>query len=50
MKKFLTIVTRNINNLGPGKFRAGAKTGKEQICYNIRNRKDRFLAVRKKTS
>ena len=53
-KKCLTIDTRDVNNLGPAKFRTGAENGKEKICYYNHNQKDkllnRFLTVRKETS
>ena len=53
-KKCLTIDTYDVSNLGPSKFRTGAKNGHQQICYFYRNKKDeifnRFLAVRKETS
>ena len=45
---------RHINNLGPSKFRTGARNDKEQVCYFNCNKKgrafNRFLAVRKQTS
>ena len=45
---------RPLNNLGPSKFRTGAKNDKEQICYFNYNKKDRtfnrFLAVKKQAS
>ena len=50
----MTIDTRDVNNLGPSKFRTGAKNDQRQICYFNRNEKDklfnRFLAIRKETS
>ena len=50
----LTTDTRDVNNLGPSKFRIGAENGAEQICYYNRNKKDKvynkFLAVRKEKS
>ena len=53
-KKCLTIDKRDVNNLGPSKFRTGAENGHQQICYFNRNKKDeifnRFVAVRKETS
>ena len=53
-KKCLTIDTRDVNDLGPGKFRTLADSGTEQICYYNRNNKDTsfnsFLAVRQETS
>ena len=43
-KQCLTIDLKHANDLGPSKFRTGAKNNKEQVCdYN-------FLAVRKETS
>ena len=39
-KKCLTIDTREINELGPGKFRADAQNGLEQVCYFNRNKTD----------
>ena len=39
-KKCLTIDTREVNELGPGKFRTSAKNGTEQICYFNRNKSD----------
>ena len=53
-KQCLTIDTRDINDLGPAKFRTEADNNKEQICYYKRKKKDTsfnsFLALRKKTS
>ena len=53
-KKCLTIDTRDVNDLGPGKFGTRADSGTEQICYYNRNNKDTsfnsFLAVRQETS
>ena len=50
----MTIDTRNVNELGPAKFRTQAYNGPEEICYYNRNKKDTgfnyFLAVRKQTS
>ena len=44
---------RHVKDLGPSKFRTGAKNNKEQVCYYNFNKKDRafhnFLAVRKQT-
>ena len=52
-KKCLTIDIRHVNNLGPSKFRTGAKNNKDQICYFNYNTKYRvfngYLAVRKQT-
>ena len=54
VKECLTIDTRDINDLGPSKFRTQAGNRTEQICYYNRNRKDTsfncFLASRKETS
>ena len=36
----MTIDTRDINDLGPGKFRTSAGNGEEQICYFSRNKSD----------
>ena len=38
-KQCLTIDTRGINDLGPGKFRTQADSDAEQICYYNRNKK-----------
>ena len=50
----MTIDTRDVSNLGPGRFRTQADSGTEQICYYNRNKKDTsfnsFLAVRQQTS
>ena len=52
-KKCLTIGIRYVNNLGPSKFKTGAKNDEEQVCYFNYKKKDRafnrFLAVRKET-
>ena len=32
-KQCLTIDMRHVNDLGPAKFRSGAKNDKEQVCY-----------------
>ena len=44
---------RDVNDLGPGKFKTRADSGTEQICYYNRNKTDTsfnyFLAVRQKT-
>ena len=54
LKQCLTIDTRDINDLGPGKVRTQADSGTEQICYYNRNKKDTsfnsFLVTRKETS
>ena len=39
-KKCLTIDTRVVNKLGPGKFRTSADYREEQICYFNRNKSD----------
>ena len=39
-KKCLTIDTRDVNELGPGKFRTSADDGEEQVCYFNRNKSD----------
>ena len=39
-KQCLTIDTRDINDLGPVKFRTQADSDTEQICYYNRNKKD----------
>ena len=53
-KQCLSIHTRNVNKLGPAKFRTQAENGIEQVCYYNRNKKDTcfnsFLAVRKQTA
>ena len=53
-KQCLTIDTRDVNDLGPARFRTQADNNKEQICYYNRNKKDKtfncFLALRKQTS
>ena len=53
-KQCLTTDTRDVNDLGPGKFRTQADSGTEQICYYNRNKKDTsfnsFLAIRQETS
>ena len=52
-KEYLTIDTRDINALGPGRFRAQADNGISQICYYNRNKSNTnfnsFLATRKQT-
>ena len=37
-KQCLTIDTRDINDLGPAKFRTRADSNQEQICYYNRNK------------
>ena len=48
----MAIDIRDVNNLGPSKFRTRAKNDKEQTCYFNYNKKEsvinRFLAIRKK--
>ena len=39
-KKCLTIDTREVNELGPGKFKTSADNGHEQTCYFNRNKSD----------
>ena len=39
-KKCLTVDTRDVNDLGPGKFRTSAEDNKEQNCYFNRNNTD----------
>ena len=50
----MTIDTRDVNDLGPSKFRTQVKSGTEKICYYNRNKKDAsfnsVLVVRKETS
>ena len=52
-KQCLTIDTRDVNDLGPAKFRTQPDNNKEQICYYNQNKRDAsfnsFLAVRKQT-
>ena len=36
----ITVDTRDVNNLGPGKFRTSADNNKEQTCYFNRNNSD----------
>ena len=54
IKQCVTVNTRDVNDLRPGKFRAQADSGTEQICYYNRNKKytsfNCFLATRKETS
>ena len=53
-KQYLTIDTRDVNELGPAKFRTQADKNSHQICYYNRNERDKtfnsFLALRKQTS
>ena len=42
-KKCLTIDTREVNKLGPGKFRTSADNGEVQTCYFNRNKSDTFF-------
>ena len=50
----MTIDTRDVNSLGPAKFRTQAINSKEQICYYNKNKRDKkfncFLAVGKQPS
>ena len=39
-KKCLTVDTREVNELGPGKFRTSASNGEEQIWYFNKNKSD----------
>ena len=39
-KQCLTVDTRYVNDLGPGKFRTSADNNKEQTCYFNRNNSD----------
>ena len=52
-KQCLIIETRDVNELGPAKFRTQVHNGTEQVCYYNRNKKDTcfnsFLVVRKQT-
>ena len=52
-KQRLTIDTRDVNDLGPTKFRTQADSDTQRICYYNRNWRDRslnsFLAVRKES-
>ena len=53
-KQCLTVDTRDVNELGPGKFRTQTDNGTEQICYYNRNKSDisfnSFLATGEQTS
>ena len=53
-KKCLTIDTRDVNELGPEKFRTSTDNGEEQTCYFNRNRSDThfnsFFAKRTQTN
>ena len=42
-KKCLTIDTREVNELGPGKFRTSADNGEVQTCYFNRNKSDTYF-------
>ena len=42
-KKCLTIFTREVNELGPGKFRTSAENGWEQTCYFNRDKSDSYF-------
>ena len=53
-KQCLTVDTRTVKDLGPGKFRTQTDNGIKQICYYNRNKSDTsfnsFLSTRKQTS
>ena len=53
-KRYFTIDTRDMSDLGPAKFRTQVDGNKEQIFYYDRNKRDNdvnhFLVVRKQTS
>ena len=52
-KQCLTVDTRPINDLGPGKFRTSANNGQEQTCYYNRGKSDthfNYFAKRRLTS
>ena len=53
-RQCLAIDTRDVNDLGPAKYRTQTDSNQEQICYHNRNKRDTsfnsFLAVRKQTS
>ena len=53
-KQCLTVDTRDVKDLGPGKLRAQADNGTRQICYFNRNKTDTgfnsFVATREQTS
>ena len=53
-KKCLTVDTRDVNELGPGKFRTSVDNGEEETCYFNRNRSDTqftsFFAKRTQTN
>ena len=38
LKQCLTVDTRDVNDLGPGKFRTQADSGTEQMCYYNRKK------------
>ena len=40
----MTIESRNVNELGPGKFRINAYNGEEQTCFFNRNKSDTHFA------
>ena len=54
VKQCLIVDTRDVKELGPGKFRTQADSGTEKICYYNSNKKDTsfncFLATREETS
>ena len=53
-KQCLTIYTRDVNFLGPGRFRTSTDNGDKQICYYNRNKTDTsfnsVLAMREQSS
>ena len=53
-KQCLTIHIRDVNFLGPGRFRTNADNGGKQVCYYNRSKTDTsfnsFLATREQTS
>ena len=53
-KQYLTVDTRNVNDLGPARFRIQADSNKEQIYYYNRNEKENnfncFSDLRKQAS
>ena len=53
-KQYLTVDTRDVKNLGPGKFTTQADNGTRQICYYNRNKTgtslDSFLTTSEQTS
>ena len=53
-KQCLTVNTRDVNDLGPGKFRTQADNRMKQICYINKDKTDTsfnsFVATREETS